>query len=232
MDHSLIPIKKAFWALHFWNCFAYLEQLHIAHVANHHFRIVTEWVVDVILLQIGFKCFSMRMTLDLLDELLNAEIFCFFFTTACDNPGTLKSMSISSSWVNKPMDCSLSTGLPVLIWSASTFSPASLSLSTRSTDTGTQLWLNGGPFTGLTVLDNWMFCFWLGLLGVFVTSSNFWTQFFHPIVFKGNLRRRSRWCTYFLVYDFSSFHHDSLRDTIGWECIVKNDGVLSRLIEL
>ena len=22
IDHSLIPIKKAFWALHFWNCFA------------------------------------------------------------------------------------------------------------------------------------------------------------------------------------------------------------------
>ena len=25
IDHSLIPIKKAFWALHFWNCFAQLE---------------------------------------------------------------------------------------------------------------------------------------------------------------------------------------------------------------
>ena len=46
--------------------------------ADHRFRIVTEWVVDVILLQVGLKCFSMRMTFDLLDELLNAEIFCFF----------------------------------------------------------------------------------------------------------------------------------------------------------
>ena len=56
-------------------------------------------------------------------------------------------MSISSSCVNKPMDCSLSTGLTVLVWSASTFSSASLSLSTRSTDTGTQL------LTGLPVLS-------------------------------------------------------------------------------
>ena len=46
---------------------------------------------------------------------------------------------ISSRCVNKPMDCSLSTGLTVLIWSASTFSSASLSWSKRSTDTGTQL---------------------------------------------------------------------------------------------
>ena len=37
---------------------------------------------------------------------------------------------------------------------------------------------------------------------------------------------------YFLVYDFSSFHLDSLRDTVGWECVVKDDGVRSRLIKL
>ena len=36
----------------------------------------------------------------------------------------------------------------------------------------------------------------------------------------------------FFVYDFSSFHLTSLRDTIGWECIVKDDGVRSRLTEL
>ena len=140
---------------------------------------------------------------------------------------------------------------------------ASLSLFTRSTDTGTQLWLNVGPFTslhvlefvlsrpnktsfsislvskpggcsltGLSVLDNWVFDFWLDLLGVFTTSRNFWAQFFHPIIFEGNRRRRSRWRRYFLVYDFSSFHHDSLRDTISQECIVKDDCVRSCLIEL
>ena len=37
------------------------------------------------------------------------------------------------------------------------------------------------------------FWFWLDLLGVSTISSNFWIQFFHPIIFKGNLWRRSRW---------------------------------------
>ena len=35
-----------------------------------------------------------------------------------------------------------------------------------------------------------------------------------------------------LVFDFSSFHLDSLRDTIGCECLVKDDGVRSCLTEL
>ena len=34
------------------------------------------------------------------------------------------------------------------------------------------------------------------------------------------------------VFDFSSFHPNNLRDTIGLECIVKGDGVRSRLMEL
>ena len=51
------------------------------------------------------------------------------------NPDTLKSMSVSSRCVNKPMDCSLSTGLPpflhdLRLW----FRLRSLSWSTRSTD--------------------------------------------------------------------------------------------------
>ena len=36
-------------------------------------------------------------------------------TTACDGSGTLKWMSFCSKWVTKKMDCSLSTGLTVLI---------------------------------------------------------------------------------------------------------------------
>ena len=35
VNHSLIPLKKAFGALHLGNCFAQLEQLYIAHVTNH-----------------------------------------------------------------------------------------------------------------------------------------------------------------------------------------------------
>ena len=66
----------------------------------------------------------------------------------------------------------------------------------------------------------------------FTTSSNFWTQFFHPVVFKGNLRRRSRWRIDFLENDFSRSHHDSLRDTKSWKRVMKDDCVRSCLIEL
>ena len=38
--------------------------------------------------------------------------------------------------------------------------------------------------------------------------------------------------SYFFVYDFYSFHPNNFRDTISWECIVKNDSVRSRLMEL
>ena len=183
--------------------------------------------------------------------------FSVCFATACGNPDTLKSMSLSSSCVNKPVDCPL-TSLPVLIWSASTISSASLSLSERSTDTGTQLftsltvlkivlsqpsktsfsisWLSKPDgcslFTSLPVLDNCVFDLGWFFWWVFPTSSNFWTQFFHPIIFKKNLWRRSKWRIYFLVNDFSGFHHNSFRDTISWECVVKDDCVRSCLIEL
>ena len=132
--------------------------------------------------------------------------------------------------------------LPVHVWSASTSSSASLSWSGRLTDTGTQLenksscsYIGAFAFRQDTFVDflstrtRWLLCqdrspcflqldfcfFWLGLLGVFTTSSIFRTQFFHPIVLRGNLWRRWRWHIYFLVNDFSSSHHDSLRDTIG-----------------
>ena len=36
----------------------------------------------------------------------------------------------------------------------------------------------------------------------------------------------------FFVFDFSSFHPNNFRDTIGGECFKKNDGVRSCLIEL
>ena len=69
---------------------------------------------------------------------------------------------------------------------------------------------------------------WIG----FGFSSNFWTQFLHPIISQWNLRKRPRWLIYFFVYDFSSFHLDSLRDTTGWECIIKDDCVRPYLTEL
>ena len=36
---------------------------------------------------------------------------------------------------------------------------------------------------------------------------------------------------YFLVYDFSSFHHNNFRNTINWECIAKDVCITSCLCE-
>ena len=62
INHSLIPIKKALWTLHFGN-----EQFYIAHVTNHLLWFFSKWVVSITLLQIG--------TLDLLHEFANTEVF-------------------------------------------------------------------------------------------------------------------------------------------------------------
>ena len=62
--------------------------------------------------------------------------------------------------------------------------------------------------------------------------SSFWTQFFHPVMFQGDLGRRPRWRIYFLVHDFSSFHPNNFRNTISRECFVNNDSFRSSLIEL
>ena len=37
---------------------------------------------------------------------------------------------------------------------------------------------------------------------------------------------------YFFVFRFSRFHHNNFRDTVSWECVIKNDCVRSCLIEL
>ena len=83
----------------------------------------------------------------------------------------------------------------------------------------------------------WIWLAWLGTFGLlnnfsFWLSSNFWTQFFHTIMFQGHLWKRTRWRIYFLAYDFYSFHPNNFRNTTSWECFVKNDGVRSCLIEL
>ena len=63
---------------------------------------------------------------------------------------TLKSLSISSRCVNKPMDCPL-TSLTILFDLRLRFRLRLCLLSRRSTDTGTQL------FTSPPLLDNWVF---------------------------------------------------------------------------
>ena len=79
----------------------------------------------------------------------------------------------------------------------------------------------------------------VGLIG------NFWVveqllplvveQLLNPILSSGHVSRKSlgegtRWRKYFLVFNSSSFHPNNFRDTISWECFVKNDSVRSCLI--
>ena len=77
----------------------------------------------------------MRMVLDLLYELTNTRISACF-TTACGNPDTLKSMSTSLNVVDEPIGCPITTGLPVLSRSASTFLSVFSSSSKRSQQIG------------------------------------------------------------------------------------------------
>ena len=97
IDNSLIPKTKAFSALYFWNCFAYLEQLYIALFTNHHFWFFTEWV--------GRRYFVANRLEVLVDEDDSGsssrvrEHWSFLLVSQlCRNPDTLKSMSIASSW--------------------------------------------------------------------------------------------------------------------------------------
>ena len=88
------------------------------------------------------------------------------------------------------------------------------------------------PPAGLSVLDDWVFGFgWVclesSLPPATSESDSFIQSSLKEIV--GGGRGDT---IYFLVYDFSRFHHNNFRDTINWECIVKNDCITSRLIEL
>ena len=159
------------------------------------------------------------------------------------NPDTLKSMSTSSNGVDEPVGCPITTGLSVLSRSASASLSVSLSFSERSTNKlvfsqsrekrVSISWALERDVcsvtTGRPVPKIGLGFGWVGWLVVFCLSSNFWTH--HPSISQGNLRRRSRWLIYFFVYHFSSFHPNNFRDTISWECFVKNDSVRSCLIE-
>ena len=209
------------------------------------FYFFTEWVVGTTLLQIGLKRLSMRVTLDLLHEFANTEVFGLFhncmwqsrhsevdvyFLTLCEQINWL--LTANGSHRSNLICVHIFVCVLDFIW---TFNRHTLVLSQPSKKRLSISWaleLDGCSVeTGRPVLtDNWICGLWLGLglLGVFTMSRNFRTQFLHPTVFKGNLLRRPGWRKYFLVYDFSSSH----LDTIGWECFVNFDGVRSRLTEL
>ena len=81
-----------------------------------------------------------------------------------------------------------------------------------------------------SVLDDWGIGFWFDSLGVLAASNNILNQITRPIV--GNRLRLSRWHKHFLVCDFFRFHRNCFRDTISWECVVKDDCVRSCLTKL
>ena len=165
-------------------------------------------------------------------------------------------MSISSRWV----DCCPPTGLPVLVWSAATFSSfvyVSVYKFNRGIDT--KLWMDlvhprVSPFLlsvwcfrdqtrhlfrfpGWTVVhprvSPFLIIGFLVLVG-FVGCPCCFQLLLSPILSSNYLWRKSLEAEVthiFLVCDFSRFHHNNFRDTISWECIVKDDCITSCLIE-
>ena len=112
-NHSFIQIKKTFWAL------LLLELFHTIRRTLHcpcHESSLSYFCWK------GCRCsstasslksLSMKETLDLHHEFANQK-FSACFTTACGTPHTLKSMSVDSRCVNKPMDWPLFTS--ILCW--------------------------------------------------------------------------------------------------------------------
>ena len=68
-------------------------------LTDHLFRMIAEWVVDDIVLQIGMKCFSLKMIFDLFDELLIANNFFSFHNCMWQSrQNTMMSVSYSSTF--------------------------------------------------------------------------------------------------------------------------------------
>ena len=179
--------KKTMRTLYFWYSFAQLEQLYIAQFEDHR---LAEWVVDVILLQVGVKCFWMRMIFDLLHKLVNSEMFCFFHN--CMWQSWYSEVNVVLLHLYGPLrSCWV---LDVLVTKQDIFLDLGGSLS-------------------------------VSLLLPATSESNSFIQLSLKEIFGGG-----RGDTSFLVYDFSRFHHHNFRDTISWECIVKDDCITSCLI--
>ena len=178
------------------------------------------------------------MTLDLLHEFANTEMFGLFHN--CMWQSRHPQVDVYFLTLCEQID-----GL-FTVNGSSTFSSASLSLSERSTD---KLVLSQpskkrvsiswalerdvcSVVTGRPVLRIGFGVFgWVGweLSACPATSEpNSFIQLSLKEIFGGG-----RGDAYtFSYYDFPSFHLDSLRDTTSWERAVKDDGVRSRLIEL
>ena len=66
-------------ALNFSRYFTHLEVLHVSHAAGHVLRLFAEWVVRVILPQVGFQRPSIWMRFELMNQLLDCFLACVIF---------------------------------------------------------------------------------------------------------------------------------------------------------
>ena len=210
MDNSLIPIEKTLRTLHFRGI--------VSHNSNYStlpnsriiaFEFFAEWVVNVILMQVGMKCFSMRMIFDLFDKLFDPCLI-FFNMFRCQH-ATLCGFwstygSLRSCWV-----------LDVLVIKQGTFLDFLGGLSAH---------LRVSPFLiiGLLVVVRFVGCL---CCHPATSESNSFIQLSLKQIVGGG-----RGDTYTFSYMISSdFINNYFRDTKSWECIVKDDCVTSCLIE-
>ena len=134
---------------------------------------------------------------------------------------------MSSSFNIERSDCEHTTVLPVQSW----FTSSSKLKFLLSREQRASISWERGAFseqsTGLPVPSWFGFGFGFGLVGweLFACRATSEPNSFIQSCFKEIFGGGQRWRTYFLVYDFSSFHPNNFRDTISWECCVKNDGV-------
>ena len=99
---SLIPIKKTVRTLYCCVVSHNSNKLHITQLADHRLRIFAEWIVDVILLQVDTKCFSMRMSFDLFLQALELGDVLLPLQLSVTVLVTLKSI-LCSSFLIHPM---------------------------------------------------------------------------------------------------------------------------------
>ena len=70
-------------ALNFRRYFTHLEVLHVSHAADHVPRLFAEWVVRVILPQVGFQRLSIWMRFELVNQLFDCFLACVIFLVNC-----------------------------------------------------------------------------------------------------------------------------------------------------
>ena len=141
----------------------------------------------------------MRMTLDLLHEFANTEVFCLFHNRMWQSWYSEVNIyvlalceQIDGLFTSNGPKRSANTGTQLIVNKSRSFIGSSAAkrdtfvdfLSNR-TEWLLTLYRSSRPY-------KWIFGSCLGFLGAFTTSSNFSTQLLRPIVFKGNLWRRSR----------------------------------------